>query len=154
MVRHSGLEPDTQRKTVFQRLVSISETALRDFVDILAFLILGAILAALFQTFRVMEYIPALSSNPVLSIPIMMLLAVLLCLCSEADAFVAANLIQIPLGGKIAFLVLGPMLDLKLYLMYTRVFKTRLIWTIIPPVVICVFILSLAAQYLGPLLFP
>jgi hypothetical protein len=145
--------PELQRKTVLQRLISISGTALRDIIDILAFLILGAMLAAFFQTFGVVQYVPELSSNPLVSIPLMMLLAVLMCLCSEADAFVAANMILIPLGGKISFLVLGPMLDLKLYMMYTRVFRSRLIWTIIPTVVICVFLLSVLAQFIGPWLF-
>ena len=44
----------------------------------------------------------------------------------------AASFVTLPPAAKLAFLVLGPMLDLKLYLMYTRVFRPRLIWTIIP----------------------
>jgi len=154
LVRHNLNNASDQPKPIFQRILNISETALRDFVDITAFLILGAILAAMFQTFRIIEYLPELSTNPVLATLIMMVLAVLLCLCSEADAFVVANMIQIPLSGKLGFLVLGPMMDLKLYMMYTRVFRTPLIWTIIPVVAVCVFVLSLAAGYLAPLLFP
>ena len=73
----------------------------------------------------------------------MMGLAVLLCLCSEADAFVAASFITLRPSAKLAFLVLGPMLDLKLYMMYTRVFRQRLIWTIICCVVIQVLVYSL-----------
>jgi uncharacterized membrane protein YraQ (UPF0718 family) len=146
--------PSATPKSAFQRLLDISDTALRDFVDITTFLILGAILAALFQTLRVIDYLPVLETSPFLAVPVMMLVAVILCLCSEADAFVVANMIPIPLGGKIAFLVLGPMLDLKLYMMYTRVFRAPLIWTIIPVVVVCVWILSLVAHYLGPVLFP
>jgi uncharacterized membrane protein YraQ (UPF0718 family) len=67
-------------------------------------------------------------------------LAILLCICSEADAFVAASFRMLPPSAKLAFLVLGPMLDLKLYMMYTRVFRPRLIWTIIACVVVQVFI--------------
>jgi hypothetical protein len=153
MVHDPTATPELQKKTVFQRLQSISDTALRDFIDITAFLILGALLASVVQTFGVVDYFPALTTNPFLSVPAMMLLAIILCLCSEADAFVAANLIQVPLGGKLAFLVLGPMLDLKLYMMYTRVFRRRLIWTIIPAVVITVFVLTLLAQGLSWLTF-
>jgi uncharacterized membrane protein YraQ (UPF0718 family) len=141
-----------------QRLINISETALHDFVDITCFLIIGAFLASVVRVLNVLDLVPNLET-PIVAVPVMMLLAILLCLCSEADAFVAANLvqvpaeataaaIQIPLAGKLAFLVLGPMLDLKLYLMYTRVFRPRLIWTIIPSVLILVFILSLLAHYL------
>lgn len=153
VVSQSMAAPGAKSNRPFQRVVRISETALRDFVDITAFLILGAILASLFQTFRVIEYFPALSTNPLVSIPLMMLFAILMCLCSEADAFVAANMISIPLGGKIAFLVLGPMLDLKLYMMYTRVFRPRLIWTIVFSLLIVVFVLSLLAHYTAPLIF-
>ncbi len=74
----------------------------------------------------------------------MMFLAVLMCLCSEADAFVAASFTKMHLSAKLAFLVLGPMLDLKLLLMYTRVFRLRLIVTIAVCVVLQVLILCVA----------
>jgi uncharacterized membrane protein YraQ (UPF0718 family) len=68
-----------------------------------------------------------------------MLLAVLMCLCSEADAFVAASFTNLHVSAKLGFLVLGPMLDLKLLLMYTRVFRPKLIATIVTCTVIQVF---------------
>jgi uncharacterized membrane protein YraQ (UPF0718 family) len=71
-----------------------------------------------------------------------MSLAVLLCLCSEADAFVAASFVALRPASKLAFLVLGPMLDFKLYMMYLQVFRPRLIWTIILCVVLQVFVYS------------
>jgi uncharacterized membrane protein YraQ (UPF0718 family) len=77
----------------------------------------------------------------------MMGMAVLLCLCSEADAFAVSYLALRP-SAKLAFLVLGPMLDFKLYFMYTRVFRPRLIWTIITAVVIQVLIYSVVVHYL------
>jgi hypothetical protein len=64
---------------------------------------------------------------------------------------VAANFQPIemwPLASKLAFLVLGPMLDFKLYLMYTRVFRQRLIWIIIASVVIQVFVYCVLVHYL------
>ena len=73
----------------------------------------------------------------------MMLLAVLMCLCSEADAFVAASFTKMHISAKLAFLVLGPMLDLKLLLMFTRVFRPRLIVTIVTCTVVQVLILCL-----------
>jgi uncharacterized membrane protein YraQ (UPF0718 family) len=66
-----------------------------------------------------------------------------LCICSQADAFVAASFITLRPASKLAFLVLGPMLDFKLYAMYTRVFRPRLIWTVVTCVVIQVFVYSL-----------
>src|SRR5262249_52858759 len=133
----------------WKRLGNISETALHDFVDITVFLILGALLAAVVRQMLSQEDIAQLSGGyPVLAIVAMMALAIALCLCSEADAFVAASFITMQPAAKVAFLVLGPMLDFKLYLMYTRVFRPRLIWTIISSVVVQVFLYSLLTHYL------
>ena len=41
-------------------------------------------------------------------------LAVVMAICSEADAFVAASLTQFSLTARLAFLVVGPMVDVKL----------------------------------------
>ena len=58
----------------------------------------------------------------------------------DADAFVAASFTKLHMSAKLAFLVLGPMLDIKLLLMFTRVFRLRLILTIAT----CVVLLTLA----------
>jgi uncharacterized membrane protein YraQ (UPF0718 family) len=42
------------------------------------------------------------------------LLAVVLCVCSEADAFVAASLSGFSPTARLAFMVVGPMVHLKL----------------------------------------
>lgn len=126
---------------LFARIGRIAETALHDFVDITVFLILGAMLAGATRLMLTPDRLAEISSNHwVLTILAMMGLAVLLCLCSEADAFVAASFITVRPAAKLAFLVLGPMMDIKLFLMYTRVFRPRLIWTIILAVVLQVFV--------------
>lgn len=136
------------RKTIMDRLGNISSTALHDFVDITVFLILGAVLAAIAKQQIGADRIDSLSQEqPFLAIPAMMLLAVLMCLCSEADAFVAASFTNMHVSAKLAFLVLGPMLDLKLLLMFTRVFRPRLIATIAISVVIQVLILCLIVHF-------
>jgi len=54
-------------------------------------------------------------------------LAVILSLCSTSDAFIAATFVAFPAVAKLAFLVLGPMLDLKMLFMYSAVFKKRFV---------------------------
>jgi hypothetical protein len=132
-----------------QRLSNIAETALHDFVDITFYLILGAMLAALTRQLLSPQEVASLGeSKPILAIVITMALAILLCLCSEADAFVAASFFaMLRPSAKLAFLTLGPMLDFKLYFMYTRVFRNRLIWTIIACVVVQVFIYTTVFHY-------
>jgi uncharacterized membrane protein YraQ (UPF0718 family) len=59
---------------------------------------------------------------PVVSTLALGVLAVLLSICSEADAFVAASLSQFSLTARLAFLVVGPMIDLKLFAMQAGTF--------------------------------
>ena len=133
----------TQHRSLFQRLNNITETALHDFIDVMVFLILGALLAALGRIL-LKDQLEVLSrAYPVFAIGIMMGLAVVLCICSQADAFVAASFVTLRPAAKLAFLVLGPMLDFKLYAMYTRVFRPRLIWTVVSCVVLQVFVYAL-----------
>jgi uncharacterized protein len=133
-----------------QRIANITETALHDFVDIMVFLILGAGLAAAGRVVLQQSDLAAtIQSQPALAILIMMGIAVLFCLCSEADAFVAANFQAFwPPASKLAFLVLGPMFDIKLYLMYRLVFRPRLILTIVSAVVVQVFVYTLLVHYI------
>ena len=138
-----------QKKSWRERLGNVSGTALHDFVDIMVFLIIGAFISALAGLLLSHDQIASFGHGyPILAILSMMLMAVLLCLCSEADAFVAASYTTLIPAAKVAFLTLGPMLDLKLYFMYTRVFRPRLIWTIFASSAIQVFIYSVAFHYL------
>jgi uncharacterized membrane protein YraQ (UPF0718 family) len=124
-------------------------------VDVTVYLIIGAILAAAGRLILKHDQVEALATNYVLAIGVMMALAILLCICSEADAFVAASFRMLPPASKLAFLVLGPMLDMKLYLMYTRVFRPRLIWTIITSVVVQVFVYAMLLHwFLQTIWFP
>ena len=126
-----------------KRLGNITETALHDFADISVFLIIGALIAAAAKVAINPKDIAAYSEGkPTLAIAIMMTFAVVVTLCSEADAFVAANFTTMRPAAKLAFLVLGPMLDFKLIMMYTRIFRPRLMWTIITCVVLQVFVYS------------
>ena len=132
-----------QSMTPFARVGRMSETALHDVMDIAVFLLLGAALAALTKVFVTPDAVQTFSREmPYLAIPAMMLNAFVLCLCSEADAFVAASFTEMSVSSKLAFLVLGPMLDIKLLLMYTRVFRPRLILTLVLCTVVQVLVYS------------
>jgi uncharacterized membrane protein YraQ (UPF0718 family) len=144
------------KKSAWSRLSAISETALQDFMDITIFLTIGSALAALSKQMIDMSAVGAFSTNyPAVAILAMMALAVVICLCSEADAFVAASFTELHPSAKLAFLVLGPMLDFKLMLLFTRVFRPRLIITIIICLVVLVFTVTMITHYLwDPLGFP
>lgn len=97
-------------------------TATHDFVHAGGFLVIGALAAAVFNVAVPQEWLQTLSENPWLAILVMALLAVVLSICSEADAFVAASFTSFSLTARLAFLVVGPMVDLKLISMQAGVF--------------------------------
>ena len=112
-----------------EKAVRALSHAAGDFFDIGRFLVIGAFVAAILQTQVPRQIFAAAVSPPAFSILLMMIMAVVLNLCSEADAFVAASFRSspVPLSAQLAFMILGPMLDLKLILMYLKVFRIRAI---------------------------
>ncbi|MEU4774782.1 permease [Micromonospora sp. NPDC023644] len=89
------------------------------------FLVIGAAAAATINVVVPERWLQTLADEPVLSVLALAGLAVLLSLCSEADAFVAASLSQFSLTSRLVFLVVGPMVDLKLISMQAGVFGRR-----------------------------
>jgi uncharacterized protein len=89
------------------------------------FLVVGAAAAATINVVVPERWMNSLAGNAVLSVIVLAVLAVLLSICSEADAFVAASLSQFSLTSRLVFLVVGPMVDLKLISMQTGVFGRR-----------------------------
>ncbi|MFF5073880.1 permease [Micromonospora olivasterospora] len=101
-------------------------TAVRhDVVHAGGFLVVGALAAASINVLVPERWLRALADEPVLSVLALAGLAVLLSICSEADAFVAASLSQFSLTSRLVFLVVGPMVDLKLISMQAGVFGRR-----------------------------
>jgi uncharacterized protein len=94
-----------------------------DFVFMGRFLVIGALVAAALQTFVPQDVIGAVADTPVVNLLAMMALAFVLSLCSESDAFVAASFVQFGVGGQLAFLVFGPMVDTKLGILYGATFR-------------------------------
>lgn len=120
--------PDGPKSSLAVKTRAAFQHAAGDFLDIGRFLVFGAFIAGLLQTVIARGEMAAIAGSPVLSILAMMVLAVVLSLCSEADAFIAATFrTTIPLSAQMAFMVLGPMLDIKLVLMYFRMFRKRFI---------------------------
>ena len=95
------------------------------------FLVIGAVVAALLQTFVPQSIIGTVAETPVLALVAMMALAFVLSLCSESDAFVAASFVQFGVGAQLAFLVFGPMVDTKLGILYSATFSRGFFRTVV-----------------------
>jgi uncharacterized protein len=112
-------EPPAQgssRWTVF------SEAARHDFLQAASYLVVGAVAAAALHVLVPAWVFAHVAGNLVVGVVTMALLAVVLALCSEADAFVAASLTMLPLVPRLVFLVVGPAVDVKLSAMQAGMF--------------------------------
>lgn len=99
-----------------------------EFFDMGKFLIAGALIAAVIQTFLDRQLLLNIGSNEWSSTFVMMMFAYILSLCSEADAFVAASFGgTFTVGSIVAFLVYGPMLDLKNTILLFAYFRTKFV---------------------------
>jgi uncharacterized protein len=102
-----------------------------DFVFMGRFLVIGALVAAALQTFVPQSIVGGVARTPVVNILAMMVLAFVLSLCSESDAFVAASFVQFGVGAQLAFLVFGPMVDTKLGILYGATFRQGFFRTVV-----------------------
>jgi uncharacterized membrane protein YraQ (UPF0718 family) len=93
-----------------------------DFLHAGGFLVLGAAAAATFNIVVPRSVLDLFTGSAWLSILLLAVLAVVLCVCSEADAFVAASLSGFSPTARLAFMVVGPMVDLKLIALQTGTF--------------------------------
>lgn len=139
------------RLSFLQKIRAALRHGALDFYDIGRFLIMGAFIAAALQTFIPREALTSIMAGPVAAIISMMVLAVALNLCSEADAFIAASFqsVGLPFSAQLAFMVLGPMLDIKLILMYLTVFKGRMIFLLSSLVILFVFLSMVFLEFSG-----
>ena len=129
---HHHHHAEGEQSSLKSRFMGALSHSAQDFYDICKFLIIGAFIAAALQTFVPRQALVAVMTNPFSAIFLMMALAVMLNLCSEADAFISASFqpLGIPLSAQLSFMVLGPMLDIKLILMYLTVFSKKMIITL------------------------
>lgn len=109
------------------RLAASMDAGVRDFLDVMVYFVLGVGVASLFGTAVNQSLLLPLALDDRLAVPSMMGLAALLSLCSSSDAFIAATFVSFPAVAKLAFLVFGPMMDLKLLFIYSAVFTRRFV---------------------------
>ena len=107
---------------------TVLDQSSREFLDLLALLVLGCVIAALVQTWLPRSWLLAVGGAPTASILALMLLAVVVSVCSSVDAFLALGFAaQVTPGALLAFLLLGPVVDLKLAGLFTVLMRPKAI---------------------------
>lgn len=129
-----------------QKLANTPAHAAEEFFDMGKYLLFGAFITALLQSIISHHSIAAVADHDFGSHLFMMGFAFVLSLCSTSDAFVAASFSALfPPSALLAFLVFGPMIDLKSTLMLLSVFRRKFVLLFI--------ILLFALVLVGSILF-
>jgi uncharacterized membrane protein YraQ (UPF0718 family) len=150
---HGQLEQTHQPPALrlIDKLRQVFVIAADEFFEIGRYLIVGGALAALMQALIPQSALLAIGHGPVASVIVMITLAVLLSICSTVDAFVALGFAgTFSFGSIMAFLIFGPMVDIKSTMMFLRVFRKRpVVYLILLPLLMS-FLAGLVINYYLP----
>lgn len=127
---HPHSEAHVHKKQPFMtRIIDMFKHSIDEFFDMSKYLIAGAFVAAFLQTYVSTQSLLQLGDSQYQSTFVMMALAFVLSLCSEADAFIGASFSNVfPTASILAFLIYGPMIDLKNTIMLLSVFKAKFVF--------------------------
>ena len=138
------LHVHTAPKKMSEKIGEALKHTIDEFFSVGKFVIIGGLIAAAMQTYVKTSTLMALGHGAVSSNVVMMGLSYILSLCSSADAFIASSFRStFNDSAIIAFLVFGPMFDIKNTLMMLSQFKTKFVFSLFAYVFILVLVLSL-----------
>ncbi len=125
------LEMRTRQLPIKNKLHAGLDIFQKEFISVMKLLILGAFIVAAIRTFVPQAAIEGIGANPIMSVVAMMALAFILSVCSSIDAFLALSLAGTFTNGAIvAFLIFGPMIDIKILSMLRSSFTPKLLITV------------------------
>ena len=126
------------------KFLSIVKHTAFDAFDVVKYLMFGAILASLVQVILPRSVLTLFNNNKVLEIITLMLFAYLISLCSTSDSFVGKSLLStFSTGSIMAYLLLGPMIDIKNTIVLLGNYKKSFVLSLISFIFIIIFIFSL-----------
>ncbi|WBW97357.1 permease [Oceanirhabdus sp. W0125-5] len=148
-----SVKPKIRQTSIKSMFVEIVHHTNEELKTIGKYFTIGALLSAMFQVIISRDVITMVGGNTVISISIMLALAFMLSLCSEADAFIAKTFASSFTSGSVmAFMILGPMIDLKNTLILSSSFKGKFIAKLIFIIFSVVFILGCIINLFGGVL--
>lgn len=119
---------DYSGETWYRKIFLALAHAIDEFFDTGRYLVFGTLVASGMQIYLPTRILTRIGGNALTAILVMMLLAFILSLCSEADAFIGASLLSsFGTAPVLAFLLIGPMVDIKNLMMMVNSFKPRFI---------------------------
>ena len=143
---HCHCECHHHKKSIKHDILFILKHAAYDLFEVLKYLMFGALIASIIQVVLPREILTIFNDNEILSILVLMLFAYLISLCSTSDSFVGKSLLStFSKGSILAYLLLGPMIDIKNTFVLLGNYKKKFVFTLISLIFIVVFIFSVLA---------
>ncbi len=147
-VLQASLVASTNKKPLADRLNLLVENTVQELRELGGVLVVGSAIAAAIQVLIPREVILHLGQGPITSIAAMMLLAGLISICSTVDAFFALSFAAtFTSGSLLAFLVFGPMIDLKGIGLMLSVFRPKAVFYLFGLAALLTFLLTLFINF-------
>ncbi len=113
-------------KPLPEKLQSVLDNIVQELRELGGVMVLGSAIAAAIQVLAPRELILSLGAGPVSSILAMLVLAGVVSICSTVDSFFALSFAStFTSGSLLAFLVFGPMIDIKGIGLMLSIFKPK-----------------------------
>ncbi|MEH1854056.1 MAG: permease [Nostoc sp.] len=127
----------TTNKPLAAKLRLVVDNSIQEFRELGGVMVVGSAIAAAIQVLAPRELILSLGAGPITSIVVMLILAVVVSICSTVDSFFALSFAStFSSGSLLAFLVFGPMIDIKGIGLMLSIFKPKTVF----------YLFALAAQ--------
>lgn len=124
--------------------LSIVKHTSNDFFEVVKFLMIGTLIASMIQALLPRNILLVFNNNQVLSIITLMIFAYLISLCSTSDSFIGKSLLSsFPKSSVVAYLLLGPMIDIKNTFVLLGNFNKKFVIFLISLIFIVTFICSM-----------
>jgi hypothetical protein len=131
-------------KPLADKLRLVVDNSVQEFRELGGVMILGSAIAAAIQVLAPRELILSLGAGPISSIVVMLILAVVVSICSTVDSFFALSFAStFSSGSLLAFLVFGPMIDIKSVGLMLSIFKPKTVFYLFALAAQLTFVLTL-----------
>ncbi|MFN6565592.1 MAG: permease [Nostoc sp. ChiSLP01] len=119
----------TPNKPLRDKLRLVVDNSVQELRELGGVMVLGSAIAAAIQVLAPRELILSLGAGPISSIVVMLILAVVVSICSTVDSFFALSFAStFSSGSLLAFLVFGPMIDIKGVGLMLSIFKPKTVF--------------------------
>ena len=126
--------------TIFDLFTGTGE----ELFGVLKYFMIGALIASMVQVFIPRSFLLFFDTYPVVSVLALMIFAYLISLCSNSDSFVGRSLLTtFGSSGVLAYLLLGPMIDIKNTIVLFGNYSKKFVITLIGFIFLFVFLFSL-----------